>query len=171
MIRFTFLFLFLTCCLPIWAQKQADSDLRSLLISQIQNAFSHQEWFIPLQKSVANLDYLKASTATSEEDHSIAQLLAHISYWNKMNADAFINKKTDIATLENNITFKVLSEEEWLAVVTSLPLAEQQWINGINNASEEELQQWSEEIANMCAHMAYHTGQIIHIRKSHGWWK
>jgi hypothetical protein len=34
-----------------------------------------------------------------------------------------------------------------------------------------QLNKWSYSIANIAAHNAYHSGQIIYIRKHNGWWK
>ena len=44
-------------------------------------------------------------------------------------------------------------------------------ILGLENATDEQISEWNVEIANMTAHTAYHTGQIMYIRKRNGWWK
>ncbi|MEO9891214.1 hypothetical protein [Aurantibacter sp.] len=45
-----------------------------------------------------------------------------------------------------------------------------EWIYLVKSATAIELSDWSSEIANMCSHNAYHTGQIVYIRNQKGWW-
>jgi hypothetical protein len=47
------------------------------------------------------------------------------------------------------------------------------WLIAQDIISEDEgmLNEWSSSIANMCSHNAYHTGQIVYIRKKNGWWQ
>jgi len=44
------------------------------------------------------------------------------------------------------------------------------WENAVENASDEQLNEWSFSVANISSHNAYHTGQIIYIRKKNNWW-
>ena len=32
------------------------------------------------------------------------------------------------------------------------------------------IKEWSSSVANISTHNAYHTGQIVYIRKRNGWW-
>ena len=41
----------------------------------------------------------------------------------------------------------------------------------IQNADETSLKSWAETIGNISTHNAYHTGQIIFVRKLQGSWK
>ena len=41
----------------------------------------------------------------------------------------------------------------------------------IQNADEMSLKSWAETISNISTHNAYHTGQIIFVRKLQGSWK
>jgi hypothetical protein len=40
----------------------------------------------------------------------------------------------------------------------------------VENATDKQLAEWSSTIANISAHNAYHTGQIIFVRKLQGSW-
>ena len=41
----------------------------------------------------------------------------------------------------------------------------------IQNADEAALKSWAENIGNISTHNAYHTGQIVSVRKLQGSWK
>ena len=40
----------------------------------------------------------------------------------------------------------------------------------VQNADEKKLAGWYSTIAHIGTHTAYHTGQVIYIRKMKGWW-
>ncbi len=41
----------------------------------------------------------------------------------------------------------------------------------VSDAPAEDLEKWEETINNLSMHNAYHTGQMVYIRKRNGWWK
>ena len=43
-----------------------------------------------------------------------------------------------------------------------------EWEKAIEEADEEKLEKWSEIIGHISTHNAYHTGQIVYIRKVAG---
>jgi len=40
----------------------------------------------------------------------------------------------------------------------------------IENSTESELSEFADDILSLAYHNAYHSGQIIYIRKQNGWW-
>lgn len=72
--------------------------------------------------------------------------------------------------IDNETTFKIHTEIEWQNLVNKLDSIQTEWEPLVLKATDEELTEWSKEIANIQAHNAYHTGQIIYIRKRNGWW-
>ena len=44
------------------------------------------------------------------------------------------------------------------------------WEKAIEAAEDQKLQSWYSTIAHISAHNAYHTGQILYIRKQQGSW-
>ena len=44
------------------------------------------------------------------------------------------------------------------------------WEIAVKNADEIKLKKWYSNIAHIGTHNAYHTGQILYIRKMKGWW-
>jgi hypothetical protein len=44
------------------------------------------------------------------------------------------------------------------------------WENAIKTADEAKLRQWASVIGHINTHTAYHTGQILYVRKLQGVW-
>ena len=65
------------------------------------------------------------------------------------------------------VKFTNLGWEQSKAKLDSIQLA---WNEAVENATSEQLKDFGFEIGNIASHNAYHTGQIIYIRKMKGWW-
>ena len=71
---------------------------------------------------------------------------------------------------DNKETFTPVTEKTWSATVQSLDSVLTAWENAVKNADENKLKTWYSTIAHIGTHNAYHTGQILYIRKMKGWW-
>ena len=87
-----------------------------------------------------------------------------------MNLKAFKGEDMSDFKVNNETTFKKYTDVEWKNLKLKLDSIQTEWERVTENATDEQLTEWSTEIVNMAAHNAYHTGQIIYIRKQHGWW-
>ena len=72
--------------------------------------------------------------------------------------------------MENELTFKIYSEKEWKSAVSKLDSIQTEFEQIMEKVNEEQLSELAPDILTMTAHNAYHTGQIIYIRKRKGWW-
>jgi len=146
------------------------STLQPILLEQLKNTHTDQNWFAPTKIAIGGLSVAQANWKDSTQNHSIAELVSHLSFWNEMNLRAF--KGEDMAGFEvdNEITFKKYTDEEWQELVMRLDSIQTQWELLTESATDEQLKEWNSEILNMTAHTAYHTGQIVYIRKQKGWW-
>jgi len=70
----------------------------------------------------------------------------------------------------NEETFDSFDEKTWNETVQKLNDVLTQWEQEINKADEKKLNDWYENIANMNTHNAYHTGQIVFVRKLQKTW-
>ena len=70
----------------------------------------------------------------------------------------------------NDETFAQYCTGNWPRTVEKLDSIQSAWEHEVANASEEQLTKWASEVANLSSHNAYHTGQIVYIRKQNGWW-
>ncbi len=150
-----------------------EPNIKSLLVQQLKNAHTNQQWFAPTKKAIDGLTLEQSNWKDSSDNHSIGELLSHLIFWNEMNLKAFKGEKvTDINDEEKNKeTFKINNGKDWQNAVSRLDSIQTEWERLTENATDEQIAKWNVEIANMSAHTAYHTGQIIYIRKMNGWWK
>jgi len=147
------------------------SDLKSLLVGQVKNTHTTQGWFVPTNIAIKGLTAEQSNWKDSTENHSIGELVSHITFWSEMNLRSFKGEEMSNFDIDNEVTFKMYNDEEWQTAVKRLDSVQSQWEMTIEKATKEQLNEWSSEIANMTSHNAYHTGQIVYIRKRNGWWK
>lgn len=158
-------------CLILSCGTKNDTLLKDLVISQLKNTHTNQEWFATTNIALKDLSYQQAIWKDSIADHSIAELVSHITFWNEINLKSFKGLEIDGSNINNDATFQTPSEKEWSNLVKKLDSLQTEWELSVENASVEQIQEWNNEITNMCSHTAYHTGQIVYIRKQNNWWK
>lgn len=153
------------------AEQKAEEQVKSLLIEQLENTHTNQEWFVPTKRAIAGLSPEQSKWKDSSENHSISELVSHLIFWNEMNLRAFKGEKVPEFNDENEQTFRNTYGQDWQKAIEKLDSVQTEWEKLTQAASDEKIKEWSTEIANMASHTAYHTGQIIYIRKRNGWWK
>lgn len=158
---------------PTFAQSKTNEPaptLRSILLKQFQTTWNKEEWFVPVSIAVDGLTAQQAMWKPNDSSHSIGQLAYHLLFWNKQSLDKFNGRKPAAFNGDNNETFTAFTEESWAATVKQLNEVMQGWETAIKTADEAKLQKWYATIANINTHNAYHTGQILYIRKLAGNW-
>lgn len=147
-----------------------EPDSKTLLIGQLRNTYSHQDWFVPLQAAIQELSAEKVNRKDSTGNHSIGELVSHIAFWNERILIAFEGNTPPDFDNNNESTFLHYQGKGWEQTLGKLDSIQRRWEKAIGQASDSQLNKWQDEIANMCNHTAYHTGQIIYIRRQQGWW-
>ncbi len=146
-------------------------SLRTLLLGQLKSTHTEEDWFAPIKVAVDGVTAEQSNWRDSTENHSIGQLVSHLIFWNERLLTAFQGNTLPDFNDDNNITFKRYDTKQWPLAVKMLDSIQTEWEQKVLSASEEQLNEWSSSIANVCSHNAYHTGQIIYIRKRNGWWR
>jgi len=152
------------------AQNDSVPTLRSILLEQLKTTHNVKDWFVPPTIAVAGLTTDQANWKDNSDNHSIAQLTTHLIFWNKQSLDKFNNVKPDGFNGDNKETFSPVDENSWNATVQRLDSVLTAWEVAVQTADEKKLASWYSTIAHIGTHNAYHTGQIIYIRKMKGWW-
>lgn len=152
------------------AQKESTPTLKSILLEQLKTTHNVKDWFVPPSIAVKGLTPEQANWKDSSENHSIAQLTTHLIFWNMQMLDKFEGKPQSSFNGNNKETFVPVNENTWNATVQKLDSVLTAWETAVNDADENKLQKWYSTIAHIGTHNAYHTGQIIYIRKMNGWW-
>ncbi len=152
------------------SQTKTPPTLKSILLQQFQNTSNQQDWFVPVSKAVEGLTAQQAMWKPSDSSHSAGQLAYHLLFWNKQILDKFYGRKPVAFDGNNNETFTAFTEASWTSTVQQLNQVMQDWEAAIRNSDDAKLQAWYDTIAHINTHNAYHTGQILYIRKLAGNW-
>ena len=156
----------LTCSL---GQSTAPS-LRTVLVEQLKTTHNKKEWFVPVNAALEGLTPEQAMWKDGSGNHSIGQLAYHLLFWNQRQLANFKAEKETAFSGNNEETFNGFDKNSWTQMVTKLDnvLSEREKI--VMAADESKLKSWAPTIANISTHNAYHTGQIIFVRKLQGSW-
>lgn len=152
------------------AQNDTAPTLKSILLEQLKTTHNVKDWFVPPMIAVAGLTAEQANWKDSTGNHSIAQLTTHLLFWDKRVLDKFTGNPQSAFNGDNKETFTPVTEKTWNATIQSLDSVLTAWEVAVQNADEKKLKEWYSTIAHIGTHNAYHTGQILYIRKMKGWW-
>ena len=161
-----FSFFVYTC----YAQKDSTPTLRSILLEQLQTTHNVKDWFVPPTIAIAGLTAEQANWKDSSGNHSVAQLTTHLIFWNKQLLDKFKGLKPDTFNGNNKETFTKVTAATWKVMERRLDSILIAWEAAVKTTDETKLKKWYSNIAHIGTHNAYHTGQILYIRKMKGWW-
>jgi DinB superfamily len=156
--------------LTVMCQGKKTPDLRPVLLEQFRETYTKQEWFVPVMKALDGVTAKQAMWKPSDSSHSVGELAYHILYWNKEQLDKFYGRKPAAYSGNNNETFTAFTEDSWASTVQQLDQVMKGWETAIGTADETKLKAWYGIIARINTHTAYHTGQILYIRKLAGNW-
>ncbi len=163
-------FFLMAYSLTAYSQQKAAPTLRSILLEQFETTWNNQDWFVPVMGSLDGLTAKQAMWKPSDSSHSIGQLAYHLLFWNREQLDKFKGKTPAAFSGDNNETFTAFTETSWATTVSQLNQVMKDWDTAIKEADDAKLQSWYSAIAHINAHTAYHTGQILYIRKLQGSW-
>jgi DinB superfamily len=146
----------------------AAPSLRSVLLEQLRGTHDQEEWFVPVKVAIQGLTQEQAAWKDANENHSIAELVNHLIFWNQQQLAKLRDPKTAPFTGDNKETFS--DKTSWETSVKQIDEVLKAWEKAIAEADEAKLAKWSSTIAKISTHNAYHTGQIIYIRKMRQNW-
>lgn len=146
------------------------TDLRSVLLKQLKSTHSEKDWFVPVSVAVDGLTAEQAMWKDKSGNHSAGQLAYHLWFWNERQLANFKGEKEKAFSGNNEETFNSFDKNSWKETVTKLNNVMNELEKLIQNADEAKLKEWAPIIANISTHNAYHTGQIIFVRKQQGAW-
>jgi len=148
-----------------------DAKMRESLLLQLRGSNSEENWFAPMHKAITGVTAEQAAWTDSSDNHSIGQLAAHLVFWNERALRSFAGNTPPDFQGSNDSTFTQLDAGEWSAMQLKLDSIQHEIERIVSDANDEQLEKWTPTINNLCMHNAYHTGQMVYIRKRNGWWK
>ena len=161
---------------PPAAQKPA--TLRSTLLEQLRSTHNKAEWFVPLNTAVAGLTPEQArwvptnaaGKTDADANHSVGMLAHHLLFWNTHVLAQLRGEKPATPPADNEETFNKFDAAAWSKTVQGLDTSMNDIEQTLEHADEAALARTAHLYANIAAHNAYHTGQILYVRKLQGTW-
>jgi hypothetical protein len=181
---------FILCLLPLaftstttlFAQSPAKpapspATLRSLLLSQLHSTHDKAEWFSPANTAVAGLTAEQAKWVPQnaqgkldpKANHSVGMLAYHLVFWNE-NALARLRAEKTTNPSDNDETFNDFDPAHWDDIVQRLDRVMKALEAEVEKMPEGKLAEAAPTIGHISTHNAYHTGQILYVRKLQGSW-
>ena len=152
------------------SQTEKTPTLKQVILNQLKTTHNKEDWFAPLNVALDGVSYEQAIWKEKGADHSIAELTTHIIFWNLQELAKFLNQPEPKFSVDNKETFAKVDKDTWPAIVKQADSVMINWENAIESADEKKLASWYEVIGHISTHNAYHTGQIVYIRKVQGSW-
>ena len=154
------------------------ATLRSTLLAELHSTHDKADWFVPVNTAVAGLTAEQAkwipTNAAGKLDpnanHSVGMLTYHLYFWNNNALATLTGKKPAPVPSNNDETFNDYDAASWQKTVRDLDAVMKGLEDLVTNADDATLAKIAPTIANICTHNAYHTGQILYVRKLQGSW-
>ena len=145
-------------------------SLKTVLVEQLKTTHNKKDWFVPVNVALEGLTAEQAMWKDGSGNHSVGQLAYHLLFWNERQLATFQGKKEVAFSGNNEETFNSFDKNSWTQTVTKLDQVLTALEKIVQEADESKLKSWAPTIANISTHNAYHTGQIIFVRKLQGSW-
>jgi hypothetical protein len=153
----------------LFAANGQQASAKTILLEQLKSTHNAKNWFVPVNTAVEGLTGEQAGWK-DKGGHSVGQLTYHLLFWNERQLNDFKDAKNAAFSGNNEETFDKFDQKQWADIVKRLDQVLTDIEKWIEAASDEQLKKHAGTIANISAHNAYHTGQIISVRKAQGSW-
>jgi uncharacterized damage-inducible protein DinB len=147
-----------------------------LLLRMLDTTYDQESWYAPFKHAIEGLKAEQASWRPGgEATKTIWENVNHLTYY-KERLTAQLEGREWNQTLDGNETFylteQLNDDKAWSAVVERVESAHRLLREALGRTTTEELEQnaLEEKLLDIMLHEAYHTGQIIQMRKMQGSW-
>lgn len=155
-------------------------NTKEFILEQMSACYNKKNWFVPLTDALAGLSFENALWNNGSGNHSIWQIVNHLIFWNERWLMRFRGEVPPKMEGENSETFtQEQNDNNWKQSEKKLFEVLNKWEERLKQADEDLLKNeafpgygasWYEVFAQMTIHNAYHSGQIVYIRKQQGSW-
>ena len=159
------------------------TTLRAVLLEQLHSTHDKSEWFVSFDTAVANLTPEQARwlphpagpTPAGAQMHSVAQLVAHLVYWNENSLARLRGQKPAPYSGNNEDTFvgydvNHITAAQWSALTARYDRCMTDLEQWVQSASDADLAAHASGLAHIGTHNAYHIGEIVYDRKLQSSW-
>lgn len=163
---------------PVSAPAPTAATLRSTLLQQLRSTHNKADWFVPVNTAIADLTPEQArwtpvnaaGKLDPDANHSVGMLANHLLFWNSRALGQLRGQKPGPAPSNNEETFNSFDAATWNRTVHDLDTVLTELEQFLEHADDATVAKHAQLFANISAHNAYHTGQILYVRKLQGSW-
>ncbi|MGM7700552.1 DinB family protein [Pseudalkalibacillus sp. Hm43] len=148
----------------------------NLLLNVLDSTYDKESWYAPFKHAIEGITAEQANwKPAGEATKSIWENVNHLIYYKERLATNMEGREW-AHNLDGDDTFHFITpsneDEEWKKVVVRAENAQHRLREVLSNTSVEKLEQNSleEKLLDIFLHDAYHTGQIMQIRKMQKSW-
>ncbi|MRN51755.1 DinB family protein [Paenibacillus monticola] len=155
------------------------NKISEVLLQNWDYSMDVEDWSPPLSDALAGVDHLQASwKPQGGAANSIWETVNHLTYYKERLLKKLkgLPQLPDVDSNDDTFIVTVTGEEEWEKAVAALKTVHAS-LREVIEALEEGAYDWGgsghapgEEVMSLILHDAYHTGQIVLIRKLQGSW-
>jgi len=151
---------------------------KEVLIEQHTACYDENNWFVAVKSAIDGLTSEEAAWKPDGADNSIWEEVNHLIFWNERWLQRYRGELKEPQDVENTGTFKS-EESDWHGTCQKLFAVMDGWREKLKVITHEKLDSpvndqykapWWSPIAQQNIHNAYHTGQIVLLRKLQGSW-
>jgi uncharacterized damage-inducible protein DinB len=154
------------------------ATLRSVLLSELRSTHDNAEWFTAIKAAVAGLTAEQAKWVPQNAqgkldqnaNHSVGMLAYHLAFWDENALAKLRGEKAQGPKNSNDETFNDFDAAQWDNIVQRLDRVMKGLEAEVEKMPEEKLAKSAQLISHISTHNAYHTGQILYVRKLQGSW-
>jgi len=157
-------------------------NLKEILIEQMHACHDETNWFVTVNTALAGLNAGQAAWKNGSTNNSIWQITNHLIFWNRLYLSRFkgISGPVFIRDYDSFRGERTSgTDQEWKKTVEELDDVLKEWEEALSQADDEKLKSlmskdtegfWASYLGHVNLHNAYHTGQIVTLRKQQGSW-
>lgn len=152
------------------AQTPKPQTFRENLLETLRTTHNQKDWFVPVMIALDGVTAEQANWTDKSGNHSVGQLAYHLLFWNKSQLDRLQGRKPAAFNGDNNETFTKFDPKQWKSTVEELDHVLTELEKVVESADEDRLKRIASSVSHIGTHNAYHTGQIINVRRLQGSW-
>ena len=151
---------------------------KDILIEQHNACYDENNWFVAIKNALAGLTAEQAKWKPDGADNTIWEEVNHLIAWNEIWLRRYRGELDFFDDYVNVDTFTT-GHGDWQATCEYLFKLMDEWRKVLTDITEDKLTSilhekrpspWYSPIAQQNIHNAYHTGQIVLLRKLQGSW-
>lgn len=151
--------------------------MKELLLHLLKATWNQADWFVPLETAIEGITPSQAAAKHNPKNNSIEEIVHHLIYWNELYLNRFKDPEFSFSEISNDETFKNPGLT-WEQACKKIKNIFDEWITCISGSDDAILNStirnrdktWNIMIGNLISHTAYHTGQIVTLRKEYNCW-